>query len=194
MLVAVGAVSLTGSRVLLALMSVVFCVEFGLVTSQSFGGTFARRSYPAVVAPESSPFRARLEQVVRTTCPAAANGRISVVGADLPFLNGNTLTMIAADAYDLQGRHCYYTPLGYAATDPLVAWRRVLTFKPPFYVSLDYARTSNALPSTLASQITPGDPFNVVNREVYHRVMRSRHFRVLEGSRREGLIIFKGSW
>jgi 4-amino-4-deoxy-L-arabinose transferase-like glycosyltransferase len=186
-------VSLANWRPLLIALAIVLGAEFGLVTAQSFGARFAARSYPSVLAPGAPSFANHLEKVVRQTCPVSANGQINVVGGDFPFLNGNTLTYLAASAFDLHGRRCYYTPLGYAEQNPDTAWQRVLSFKPPFYISLDYEDMRN-LPAQYASMVRGNDPFNTIDQAIFRRVVQSPHFTVMRGSRRDGLVVFRGNW
>jgi hypothetical protein len=187
----VGIIYLSQSRALLLVLSAALVVEFAGTTAQSFGSSVARRGQPVITGPTSPSFLGDLKDVVKSTCTPEANNRLSIVGTEYAFLNANTLSFLAAARFDLQDRRCYYTSLGYAETDPGRAWRRVLAFRPAYYVSLDFARPTNALPQTLR---TPADAFNRVDRKVFANVITSRHFSIVRGSRRDGLIVFRGIW
>ena len=158
----------------------------GVSTPQAF-------AYPALRSPTTPSFLHELEAIVRQTCTPAANNRISIVGGDFPWLNANTLTMLAAEKYALGGRNCYYTPLGYAETDPNRAYTRLQGLKPPYYISLDYTHPRNRLPADVLRIAQLHDVFNRVNLAVYRRVLASGTFRVLPQSRSAGVIILRAT-
>jgi hypothetical protein len=114
-----------------------------------------------------------------------------MVGADYPWFNFNTLDMIAAERFELDGRTCYYTSLGYAEADPGVAWQRVQQFAPPYYISIDYGNRSNPLPEADRDTIRADDPFNRVNLAVYERARTEGRFRAVSGSRRNGFVVLE---
>jgi hypothetical protein len=118
----------------------------------------------SVAAPvRHDPFADELNAIVERTCTPDASYKINMVGAELPWFNHNTLEMLAAQRYAESGRWCYYTSLGYAESDPSVAWKRVLDFKRPYFIGLDYGNKSNPLPPAQAGSITPNDSLNKVN-------------------------------
>jgi hypothetical protein len=97
--------------------------------------------------------------------------------------------MLAAERFAESGRYCYYTALGYASTDPDAAWRRVVEFKPPFYIAVDYGNPKNPLPVTEAKTIVATDAFNKVNVNVFRRAITSGRFRVAPRSRDTGIVV-----
>jgi hypothetical protein len=150
-------------------------------------------SYYRLAEPQRRSLEPTLREIVRSTCPSSANGRISIVGAEYPWLNGNTLSLVASEEFALAGRQCQYTPLGYAEGNVDRAWKRVLAIDPPFYVAIDYGNPSNRLPADLEAQATRRDPFNRVNLAVYRRALRSGRFLVVPDTRRSGLVVLRAS-
>lgn len=170
----------------------VLATQFTFVTLQSFGVTpFHSLSYFRLAAPvRDNRFSAELDRVVDQTCTSGAANRISMVGAEHPWFNANTLTFIAAERYALAGRHCYYTSLGYAQTSVVAAWKRVQDFAPPFYVAIDYGNPANRLPSPFR-EAAGVDAFNRANRAVLARVRASGFFRPVPVSRTGGLVVYE---
>jgi hypothetical protein len=183
----------SGSRNLVVAAAVVAAVEFGFVQLQSFGKKpVSSMSYPALVAPVSNTaFAKELNDVVGATCNTETAGKINMVGAEYPWFNHNNLEMLAFERYRLNGLRCYYTALGYASTDPEAGWARVKQFASPYYISIDYGDASNPLPKEEQSLIVPADPFNVINTAVFKRVVASRIYHLVPGSREDGLVLLK---
>lgn len=192
-----AALAIAASRVraLIAATVVVLAAEFVVVTLQGFG--YARQaaltSYPVKELMTEAGFAEALEDVVDRTCGIESTDRINMVGADYPWLNHNTLSMLAREQHSGDNLNCYYTALGYAENDPAVAWARVLEFRSPYYISIDYGNPVNPLPPDKRALILPSDPFNVVNVAVFRRVRESALFEVVPGSRREGLVILRST-
>lgn len=187
------ALDASSSRRLAVAAAVVLAVEFGLTQLQSFGQTpIASASYPRLVAPTSeTPFAKELDDVVDQTCTTESAGKINMVGADHPWFNHNTIEMLAFQRYAESGRRCYYTALGYAEKDPEVAWKRLRKFGSPYYISIDYGNRTNPLPEAQRSLLTPSDPFNRVNTNVYRRVRRSGRYQIVPESRSTGIVILQ---
>ncbi|HQY06750.1 MAG TPA: hypothetical protein PLQ52_11865, partial [Lacunisphaera sp.] len=76
--------------------------------------------------------------IAQTTTPATAY-RYQVNGYELPWLNANTLSFHAAKQRLRTGIRAYYTSLGYGATDPVAAYRRVIDMQADTFISLDTA-------------------------------------------------------
>ena len=148
---------LPGVRPLVAAAVVVLAAELVVVTLQGFGK--ARQaslvSYPPKELTTEVGFAKTLESAVADTCGPESAGRINMVGADYPWLNHNYLSMLALEEHADEGLACYYTAIGYAERDPNVAWERVLEFKPPYYISIDYANPANLLPPDKQALIRP---------------------------------------
>jgi 4-amino-4-deoxy-L-arabinose transferase-like glycosyltransferase len=180
-------------RTLVVLAGALAVLQFAVVTLQSFGhAPGALRASYAVDAPVRDTRLARaLDRVVTQTCTDAEVGRISMVGADYPWLNHNTLTFLAHQRFAESGRRCSYTALGYAEQDPEAAWERVRETDPPFYIAIDYGNPRNPLPATEAAAVARADAFNRVNVAILDRVVRSPHFELVPGSRSTGLVIFR---
>jgi hypothetical protein len=163
------------------------------VTLQSYGYANPSRlvSHEIASPDRDETFADRLDAVVERTCAAEAAGKINIVGVDYPWLNGNTLGMLAFSRFAERGRRCYYTSLGYAQADPEAAWSRVQEFQPPYYVGIDYGNARNPLPPPYADVAARGSAFNRVNQDVFERVTRSSEFDVVPGTRRAGLVVFR---
>ena len=91
--------------------------------------------------------------------------------------------MLAFERYAEKGLSCYYAALGYAETHADVAWKRVLAFRSPYYISIDYGDRSNPLPDAQRALIDSSDPFNLVNNSVFQRTRASGMYRVIPGER-----------
>jgi 4-amino-4-deoxy-L-arabinose transferase-like glycosyltransferase len=181
-----------GSRLLLGLAIAAVAIECVVTNVKSFGYLTGSRTYIALVAPERDPAGLdALTSIVERTCTSASAYKINMVGADYPWFNFNTLTLLAAERFELSGRVCYYTSLGYAEADPAAAWRRVQEFDPPYYVAIDYGNPSNPLPAGDDASPRADDPFNRVNRTVYQRVRADRRFRLIPASRQRGFVVFQ---
>jgi len=187
------AISAARVRALVALAVAVLAIELVVVTLQGFG--YARQasltSYPVKELTRTAGFAQTLENTVADTCGPESAYRINMVGADYPWLNHNYLSLLAIEEHADEGLTCYYTALGYAEGDPEVAWKRLLEFKSPYYISIDYGNSTNALPLAFQAMIRPDDPFNQVNRAVFARVMASGLYKLVPGSRRDGLVILR---
>lgn len=187
------ALSASRSRALAAATVAVLAGQFALTTTQSFGPTpidslvSARIREPV----RDGRFRSSLLGVVDSTCVPETANRISMIGAEHPWLNHNSMTMLAFERYARSGRKCYYTSLGYAESSVDAAWQRVVEFDPPFFVAIDYANPSNPLPPSLRQDVARADAFNRVNRAVLARVRSSAGFELLPGSERGGLVVYR---
>ena len=114
-----------------------------------------------------------------------------VVGAEHSWFNANTLSMISSDRNSRVERKCYYTSLGYAASDADRAWSRVVATRPPFYLALDYAAPEKALSPEFRAAVDRTDAFNRVSRGVLARVESSGRFAVVPRSRSNGFVAFE---
>ena len=192
MLTALG-ISAARVRSLVATAVVILAAEFAVVTLQGFG--HARQasltSYPLKPLTRDVGFPHALERAVAETCRPDSAYQINMVGADYGWLNHNYLSMLAIEEHADEGLTCYYTALGYAENDPDVAWKRLLEFKSPYYISIDYGNAANPLPAAQQALVRPDDPFNKVNRAVYRRVLESGLYQLVPGSRRDGLVVLR---
>jgi Dolichyl-phosphate-mannose-protein mannosyltransferase len=185
----------SGSQGIAVASAGLLLIEFGLVQLQSFGEKpISSMTYAALTAPQpATTFSRELENVVRETCRPESSGQINMVGADYPWFNHNTLQMLASEQYAEKGLHCYYTALGYAESNPNVAWTRLMTFKSPYYISIDYGDRSNSLPEAQRALIYPSDPFNVINKNVFQRAKASKLYRVVDGTTEAGLVVLQAN-
>ena len=175
-------------RPLVIAVMVLLAAQFGLVNARALG-VGERSSYPYLAQPVTdSALRERLQELVHATCTAKSDGRISVVGGDYPWLNGNTLSLLADEEHTVGGHECEYTALGYAETDADAAWQRVLSLSAPYYVTIDYEDPANRLAPGLAAAVPSYDAFNRVNRAVFRRALGSGVYSVLPGTRRDGFV------
>jgi uncharacterized membrane protein (GlpM family) len=187
-------VASAGTRLLLLAAIALVAGESVMTNLASFGYLNTSSGTIRLAAPERDPSSLNaLNAIVARTCTPSTANRINVVGADYPWLNFNTLQMLAAERFALSGRFCYYTSLGYAEVDPDAAWQRIRQFRPPYYISIDYGSRSNLLPAADRATIRSSDPFNRVNRAVYRRVVNDSSFRVLPETRQHGFVIFEAA-
>ena len=178
--VAVAIIAALGAQLVL-----VNLLTLGSIESRTFGW------YRLVEPAPASAFADELRRIARTTCTPETNGKISMVGVEYPWLNQNTLTLLAHERYVQSGRVCYFTALGYAEQSAAVALKRLREFAPPYFVGLDDGNPANRLPAANALSIRPDDPFNVVNRAVKRAITRSGEYMVVPGSRRLGMIVYR---
>jgi 4-amino-4-deoxy-L-arabinose transferase-like glycosyltransferase len=185
------ALSAAGSARFAAAACVVLVAQFGLVTLQSFGVFHPSWlvSYRLTKPSPKTTMARQLDAIVDETCTPSTAYKINMVGVAYPWLNANTLEMLAAERFAESGRYCYYTSLGYASSDPSADWRRVLDFRPPYYISLDYGNRTNPPPAELEQAIATPDPFNRTNVAVFRRVRSSGDYEVLDGTRRAGTVV-----
>jgi len=78
-------------------------------------------------------------RIVRHTANLAGSPRINIVGIELPWLNGNTLSFYSAKEKLITHQRCDYVSLGYAAKDLNAAWGRMIELKPGYFISLEEA-------------------------------------------------------
>jgi 4-amino-4-deoxy-L-arabinose transferase-like glycosyltransferase len=185
------AFSAAGPAIVAVAACLVLGAQFGLVTLQSFGVFHPSWlvSYPLTKPAPKTTMARQLDAIVDATCTLSAANKINIVGVAYPWLNANTLEMLAAERYAETGRYCYYTSLGYASSDPIADWRRVLGLQPPYYISLDYGNRSNPPPPELQTAIATPDPFNRTNVAVFRRVRTSGDYEILNGTRRAGTVV-----
>jgi hypothetical protein len=188
-----AAVHAARSVVVTAALAGLLALQLAFATAGSFGAAPSAFRYDRITKPQRHSLEPTLRDMVRRTCPAAASGRINIVGAEYPWLNGNTLSLIASEEFALAGRQCQYTPLGYAEKSVDAAWNRVLALNPQYYLALDYGNPANRLPADLEVQATRPDAFNQVNLGVYHRALQSGRFAPVSGTRRKGLVVLRAS-
>lgn len=190
-----AALAIAAARTRALVTAAVAVLAVALVVSNLQGFGYARQdslvSYPVKELTRGAGFAETLERAVADTCGPESATRINMVGADYPWLNHNTLSMLAVEEHADEGLMCYYTGLGYAENDPEIAWKRLLEFKSPYYISIDYGNSANPLPADKRALILPSDPFNAVNIAVYRRVRASGMYEVVRGSRRDGLVVLR---
>jgi hypothetical protein len=180
------------SRIVAGVIALLFAGQFALSTLQSFDtGTPRELMYVRLRAPAAkSAFAAELDRVVRLTCTNDTAGQVTMVGTDYPWLNANTLELLAHARFQA-GPHCSYTALGYALNDSGVAWQRVIDYGSPFLVTVDYGNPRNPLPPEFVAQTDLTDPFNEINVAVLRRAISSGRYTIVPGSRRVGVIVLR---
>jgi peptidoglycan/LPS O-acetylase OafA/YrhL len=112
--------------------------------------------------PDKQPKRDVMGVVKRTTTTQTMN-RIHVNTYETPWLNANSLAFYAAKHRLRVDYRCYYTSLGYAATDLEAAWARVESMQAASLIALVPARQDPvpnflnkiALPALQRAQTTP---------------------------------------
>jgi len=185
------ALSWRGARWLALAAAALLAAQFAVVNARVLGiGDSSHYTYLEQPQRDASP-RRQLEQIVDLTCNDRSNGRINVVGGDYPWLNGNTLSLLADARYTIGGRECEYTTLGYIETDPDKAWERVRSLDAPYYVSLDYGDSRNRLPPELAANLSAYAPVNAVDEAVFRRALDSGEYRPIPSTRRGGFVVLE---
>jgi len=186
---AVSGVPRTFALTAVALVS----AELILVTLQVFGANQPRYlTYYRLVEPNrDGTLQRELERLVDVSCTDESAGRITIVGAEHPWFNANTLALTASDRNSGVARKCYYTGVGYAEADADRAWERIVHLDPPYYVAIDYGAPDNRLAPELRPSAARADAFNRVSRALVERVRQDPRFAVVPGSRRAGFVIFE---
>jgi hypothetical protein len=170
---------------------VVLAAHFGIVNAHALGIVDGPK-HAYLVAPErDATLTDRLKDVVRASCTKRSSGQVSVVGGDYPWLNGNTLSLLADSEFTVGEPECPYTTLGYFESDVGAAWERVRALAPPYYVSIDYGNARNRLPAALAVHLPSYEPLNRVNRAVFRRILDSGNYMPVAPSRRGGLVVLQ---
>jgi len=111
---------------------VVYAQSFGLAHLKK--GTCSYWLYPLDADRKQAKEVAR---IVHQTANPVGGSRIHLVGVELPWLNANTVSFFAAKEELITGNRCYYTPLGYAAKDLDLAWKRMGELKVGYFISLE---------------------------------------------------------
>jgi dolichyl-phosphate-mannose-protein mannosyltransferase len=183
-------------RVLPLVCVALLAAQFGLVTDWSYSPPRHMDWYFAEGLPIGPPaprteFAAELDRIVRLTCTRATAGRSNIVGVDYRWLNHNNLELLAHARYALGGRWCGYSYLGLAETDPARAWAALRSLAPPFFIGVDYGNPRNPLPAELVRTTDLTDAYNRVNVAVFERLLASHRYRILQGTRRDGLLVLR---
>lgn len=187
------AIGAARSRPIFVVALGVLVLEYTGSTLQSFGYT-PHDSFVAdrITSPvRDSPVAAVLDEIVERTCTAESSSGISVVGVEYPWLNHNTLEMLAFSRFAENGRRCYYASLGDWQDDAAAAWDRIGDFRAPFFIGVDYGNAANPLPEKLAAAGARSDASNRVNTAVFDRLVQSPVYKPVPGSRKAGLVVFR---
>jgi hypothetical protein len=177
-----------------------FAVQFALITVQSFHADspswLTRSAYRSVPASDSS-FADEVDRLVRIACTGTAEGTYNTVGGNYAWLNQNTLTMVAAEQFALDGRRCRWAGVTYIDRVGGSGWRELAARESPFFLTLDYGNPANRLPRqfdpTLALTFNPalGKLLNSGNAALLRQVLRSGKYEVVPDSQRSGLILMR---
>lgn len=153
------------SRLVLAGAALALAWQFILVEEVSLGWREAGPTLsPWLTSPQTDAQpRAEIERVIETTSGPGPSGAMS--GVELPWLNGNTLSFYGAKHRLETNQLVYYASLGYALTDPDLAWKHMNDLNLAYYVTLAPKR-----------QPQPPDFLNQVALEIQNRVEHSGQF------------------
>lgn len=173
-------------------LAALFAGQLAFTTLQSFDtATPSELAYYRLREPAArSAFAAQVDRIIRLTCPRETAARATMVGTDYPWLNHNTLRMLARARFQ-SGPRCNYNALGYAEADPEVGWRRLIESGALFFVTLDYGNPRNPLPADLRRQVKLNNAFNRINLAVLRRAIRSGRYTIVPQSRRLGLLVLR---
>jgi hypothetical protein len=188
---------MTGTMWLTAAVAIVFAAQFALMTLQSFDSgapsSLVRAAYHGVPQRDAS-FPDQVSRIVHTACASTPSGQYDTVGASYAWLNQNTLTMLAAEQFALDGHDCPWAGVQFSSADP-GGWGDFSARKSTFFVTVDYGNPRNRLPKALDPQTglsTALDVhFNGGNALLLSRAIRSGRYAVVPGSRRLGLVLLR---
>jgi len=112
-------------------------LQWCLTSWVAYGHTPPPWHEPWLVALESDRTHScELTQIVRATALDDNEFRYHIIGVEFPWLNANSASFYAAKERLLTSRRCYYTSLGYAETDPRLAYKRFDDLNIDFFISV----------------------------------------------------------
>jgi hypothetical protein len=190
-------VQMIGTTWLAAAVAVVFTAQFALMTLQSFDSrapsSIVRAAYHSVPQ-RNATFPDQVSRIVRTACASTPSDQYDTVGTSFAWLNPNTLTMLAAEQFALDGRDCLWAGVQFTSSDP-GGWQDFSTRKSTFFVTVDYGNPRNRLPKALDPQTGLSSALdkqiNGGNALLLRRAIRSGTYVVVPGSRRLGLVMLR---
>ena len=150
------------------------------------GAALGWRPMPAGVTPwlialESDKTKKRdVRAVIRATTSAETAFRYNVNSYECPWLNANSLAFYAAMQRLKTGIRCYYTPLGYAATDVEAVWARVHNIPAESFIGLE-----------ASLQPQPPDFLNQTALPTLQRMETDPQYRKLIFPNPSGIVIFQ---
>lgn len=117
--------------------------------------------------------------IIQNTCQPNIADRINVIGVEYPSLNANSLGYYSIQQKISRGYQCYYTSLGYAATNVEEAYGRLKNdINPPYFIT-----SSEAVMETNA--------FNAVSAPVVKLIEKDPDFEELKLARNSVIRIFR---
>ena len=181
------------------IVAVLLASQFGLMALQSFdanapAGLVRRSAYRTL--PQSNPaFPDQVARLVKTACEDSPGGGYNSVGTSYAWLNANTLTMLGAEQFALDGRQCNWAGITFSAGDP-DGWQAFSQQQSRYLVTVDYGNSSNRLPAQLDPTLDLGSAalrrhINGGNVALLRRAIRSGSYVVVPGSRRFGLVLLR---
>ena len=167
------------SRLLIAAMAMVLGLQFIWVQGVCFGWSEPRPDISLWLAALETDASARSE-VTRIAAATSDDGNVTITGIEIPWLNANTLYFSAAKLRLKTNRLGLYNNLGFAPTNPGLAWREMLAQNPVYFVTLDPRH-----------QPKPPDMLNLVDLDVRDRVRRSPNFARQDYPSADGVEIYR---
>jgi hypothetical protein len=109
-------------------------------------------------------------------------------------LNANTLAVLAAEDFALNGWQCGWGGVQFTREDP-DGWKLVSARNSQFFATVDYGNSANKLPPEFDTQAGLGSALdrelNRGNAALLRRVIHSGQYAVVPGSRRFGLVLLR---
>jgi 4-amino-4-deoxy-L-arabinose transferase-like glycosyltransferase len=159
--------------------------QFVLVYGQAFAfAPLNSESSPYLKAVDASGSQlAELRQALNATCEPGVSSRLFIVGMELPYFNANSFSFYSAVNGLTGGIRCAYASLGYAESDPRLAWSSVVNRHPGGILFL----------KDELARISPSDPLNRVSASVAERAGDSTVFRRSTIAQDPNLLLFATS-
>jgi hypothetical protein len=161
-------------------ITLALAIQWGVVHAGSFRVPLAGAYYWAGPPRSDDTRKADIVRVVDRTCDAASKGRHSIVGIDLDWFNGHTLTFYSSKASLRTGFRCNYQHFGLAPRELDAAWRRLDEVDALYLITL----TAQSLPPAT-------DPLNPAALSILHRAERDLDLHAVPFESSSGVIVFQ---
>lgn len=125
--------------ILTSLVIVVFTAQLAIIHGQALNIMQQDHSIGWLYPPNSDTRNATLlNSIVSRTCKASTERYWNIVGVEHPWLSSGSISYVAAKNLAPHDLRCYYDSLGYyLESDPDKAWRKILSMRIRYYVTVD---------------------------------------------------------
>jgi hypothetical protein len=147
-------------------MQSVICVGYSFGFSVPF--TLSRWLHPVEYSPKDQNL---LSSVITRSCPQDKKNSYHIIGQEMPSFNANSASFYGLKEMALRksDHRCFYTSLGYAETDPLIAWNRIQAMNAQSVIFRN---------DFLPQQMSPA--FNAVSKDIQDRLENSAEFKLIK--------------